>query len=187
MLGASVAMLVLVSALVAFGSWPGQNAGSQVDQVLLNDVVKPKAKTISVRADAVQVARRSAARRQLADARSGRTRTGARAPDGSPVAKTPSGSSPTTAAGTPVAANPGGTSPTNAVRQQTQNVTQNLDQTTRDAGTKVQTQVEQTQTQVNQVVDQVVGGVQPPAQQVQDTAGGATGTVQNTADSLLGH
>src|SRR5215212_3655260 len=126
MLGAAVAMLALVSAFVAFGSWPGQNAGSEVDQVLLNEVVKAKPKAVAVRADAVKVARRTEARRQVAAKRRGDGRTVARAPDGTPVAKVPAGATPTGGGGGGTTS-PGTTdSPTSALQQQTQNVTQNI-------------------------------------------------------------
>src|SRR3954451_9333219 len=58
MLAASVAALLVVSAFVAFGSWPGEKTAKQVDQVLLNDVANPKPTAVAVRADAISVARR---------------------------------------------------------------------------------------------------------------------------------
>src|SRR5215212_2546153 len=54
MLGASLAMLVLVGTFVAFGSWPGTDNGKRVDQVLLNEVVRAKPQAVAVRADAIQ-------------------------------------------------------------------------------------------------------------------------------------
>jgi uncharacterized protein YjbJ (UPF0337 family) len=195
MLGASLCMLVLVSAFVAFGSWPGEGSGTQVDQVLLNEVSSgAKAKPVSVRTDAVKVARRSEARRQVAVAKRlrgpgsrGRSTGGA-----NQVAKTPTrGTGPTTGAGTPVAAAPNAANPVNSVRQQTENVSQTLDTTTKTVTNQVQTQVDQTTTQVNQVVDQVVGDVQqqasPTVQQVESTVTNTSGTVKDAAGSLLGH
>ena len=192
MLGASLAVLALVSAFVAFGSWPGQGSGSKVDQFLLKDVVSANPKTVAVRRDAAKVARHSQSRRQVARARTQRsTRTGGGTHNRTGGAKTPSRSiAPSPVAGTPVAAAPGGSAPVSTVRQQTQNVTQNLDTTTRNVTDPVQNQVQQTQTQVNQVVDQVVGTVQQQTgttvQQVQDTAGQTTDTVKKTASGLLG-
>jgi hypothetical protein len=202
LLGAALVMLVVVSAFVAFGSWPGTSSGKQLDEVLLNEVSKPKAAKVAVGAKAVQAARRAETRRQLAVARAeGRTRGGKPA-DSQTTAQAPAGSAPTTAAGTPVAAAPGDSSPVGTVRQQTKDATQTLQQTTQDVGTQVGNTVDQTTSQVNQVVDQVVGGVQQTTdttvQQVQGTVGGATNTVtgtvntttdavQNAGGSLLGH
>jgi hypothetical protein len=193
MLGASLCMLVVVSAFVAFGSWPGQSSGKRVDQVLLNDVVRgAKPKAVSVRTDAVKVARRVAARRQVALAKRQQS-AGGRSTD-TKVAKIPGATvAPTSAAGTPVAAAPkgGADSPVNTVRQQTQDATKTLDSTTQTVTNQVQSQVDQTTTQVDQVVDQVVGGVQQQANgtvdQVQSTVTNTTGAVQNTAGGLLGH
>jgi hypothetical protein len=194
--GAALCMLVLVSAFVAFGSWPGESSGRQVDQVLLNEVAgdaKPKA--VSVRSDAIKVAQRAEARRQVAQAKRQReSRTGGRTGDANQVAKGPAGSAaPTTAAGTPLAAVPkvGGDSPGNTVKQQTQDLTQNVDSTTKTVTNQVQTQVDQTTTQVNQVVDQVVNSVPPPVstttQPVQDTVTTTTGAVKGTVGDVLGH
>src|SRR4051794_17487130 len=108
MLGASLAVLALVSAFVAFGSWPGQGSGSKVDQLLLHDVVSAKPKAVAVRRDAAKVAPHSEAR-QAARARTQHsiTRTGGRTHNRTGGAKTPSRSrAPTTAVGTPVAAAP---------------------------------------------------------------------------------
>jgi hypothetical protein len=196
MLGAALAMLTLVSAFVAFGSWPGEKSATQVDQVLLNDIVNAKTAKVAVGSAAVKANRRAETRRQIAVARAERKRTGTSDRGGNPVAKAPAGgSAPTTAAGTPVASAPGDASPVNTVRQQTQdvtrNVTQNIQQTTENVGGQVQQQVDQTTTQVNEVVDQVVGGVQQQTgttvQQVQDTVDTTTGTVKDTAGGLLGH
>jgi hypothetical protein len=197
MLGASVAALVLVSAFVAFGSWPGESSGKQVDQLLLREVARPKAaKAVAVRTDAVKTAKRVEVRQQVAQARRQRT-SSRRAPDGNVIAKAPTnGSGPTTAAGTPVAVVPGGTAnPTAGVKQQAENVTQNvtktLDTTTNQVTDNVGNTVDQTTTQVNQVVDQVVGDVQQTTdtvtQQVQNTVDTTTGAVKNATGGLLGH
>jgi hypothetical protein len=194
--GAALCMLVLVSAFVAFGSWPGETSGRQVDQVLLNEVTGgPKAKAVSVRSDAVKVAQRAEARRQVAQAkREGQSGKGGRTRDATQVGKTPAGgAAPTTAAGTPLAAVPkvGGDSPAATVKQQTQDLTQNVDSTTKTVTNQVQTQVDQTTTQVNQVVDQVVNSVPPPVsttiQPVGDTVTTTTGAVKGTVGDVLGH
>jgi hypothetical protein len=196
MLGAALAMLTLVSAFVAFGSWPGEKSATQVDQVLLDDLAKAKTAKVAVGSAAVKANRRAETRRQIAVARAERKRTGTndRGSAADPLAKTPAAGSAPTTAGTPVAAAPGDASPVNTVRQQTQdvtrNVTQNIQQTAGNVGTGVQQQVDQTTTQVNEVVDQVVGGVQQQTgttvQQVQDTVDTTTGTVKDTAGGLLG-
>jgi hypothetical protein len=200
MLGGALAMLVLVSAFVAFGSWPGENTGKQIDQVLLNEVTGHKTDAkVAVGSAAIKANKRAEARRQIAIAREEK-RSGKRYGDGDrtiagdPVAKTPAGSTPTTAAGTPVASAPGDSSPVNTVRQQTENVTQNVTQdvqnTTDQVTSGVQQQVDQTTTQVNQVVDQVVSGVEqqtaPTVQQVQDTVDSTTQTVTGTVGGVLG-
>src|SRR3954468_14985245 len=87
MLGASLAVLVLVSAFVAFGSWPGEASGSKVDEFLLNDVAGAKPKPVAVGSAAVKAARHTDARRQVAQARTQRsTRSGGAAP---PPARAP--------------------------------------------------------------------------------------------------
>src|SRR3954470_10064656 len=49
LLGASFCMFVLVSAFVAFGSWPGTESHTNVDSVILSDVAKkPKAQKVAV-------------------------------------------------------------------------------------------------------------------------------------------
>ena len=202
MLGAALAMLLLVSTFVAFGKWPGESTGKQIDQVLLNEVAGHKtAAMVAVGSAAITANTRAEARRQIAIAREEK-RSGKRSGDdrtiaGDPLAKTP-GSAPTTAAGTPVASAPGDSSPVNTVRQQTQNVTQdvtqNLQQTTQDVTQNVtepvQQTVDQTTTQVNQVVDQVVGGVEQTTstttQQVQSTVDSTTNTVTGTVGGVLG-
>jgi hypothetical protein len=195
--GAAIVMLVLVSTFVAFGSWPGSSNGKEVDQVILNEVAKPKAAKVAVGAQAVKAARRAATRQRVELARAqkpGRSDTRSRTRAGTPVPQTPAGTAaPTTSAGTP--ASPGGSSPVSTVREQTNNATQNLQQTTQTVTNNVGNTVDKTTTQVNQVVDQVVGDVQqqaaPVVQQVQDTTTGVvkttTDTVNSTTGSLLGH
>jgi hypothetical protein len=203
MLGASLCMLLLVSTFVAFGSWPGENTGKEIDQVLLNEVAgAKKAEKVAVGTAAIKANRRAALKRQIAIAReekrSGKRSGDGTTADGDPVAKTPAGSTPTTAAGTPVAAVPGGSQTVENVRQQTQdvtkNVTQNLQQTTQNVTQNVtqpvQQTVDQTTTQVGEVVDQVVGGVQQTTstttQQVQSTVDNTTKTLTNTVGGVLG-
>src|SRR3954451_19539427 len=69
MLGASVAMLALMSAFVAFGSWPGAKSATKVNQLVLSEVSKPAAKKVDVGSQTVKTARRAAARRQVAAAK----------------------------------------------------------------------------------------------------------------------
>jgi hypothetical protein len=198
MLAASLAVLVVVSAFVAFGSWPGEGSAKQVDQVLLNEGGTPKPHAVAVRADAVKVAR-TAELRQATQAHkqaSGHTRSatpGVKAPagtkPGSPVSNPGNG---TTA---PSAGSPGVQLPAGTVQQQaqdvTRNATQNLQQTTQNLGSTVQQQTDQVTTQVNQVVDQVVGGVQqtttPVVEQVNTTVQGVGTTVTNVTGGVLGH
>jgi gas vesicle protein len=192
--GAAVCMLVLVSAYVAFGSWPGQASGKQVDPVLLNDVVRAKPHTVAVGAEAVKLARRAEVKRQIAQAQRGRNGVG-RTKNGETVARTPAGTVAPTGAAGPVAAAPGGggdsrgSGPAGAVQEQTRNVTQNVQDTTQDVTNTVQPTVDQTTGQVNQVVDQVVGDIQQQTQtttqQVQNTVDSTTQTVTNTVGGLL--
>src|SRR3954451_18094935 len=177
MLGASLAMFALVSAFVAFGSWPGGKSATEVDQVVLNDVVKAKPKTVAVRADAVLIARRIEQRRVAAANRQAQTRALATTPAGAPVAQVPAG---TTAPSAPAGAGPTTSGAAAPLPKQTQDATKNIDQTTRQVGTQVQQQVQNTQSQVNDVVNQVIGGKQP------DT-GGTVQKVTDTAGSILKH
>jgi hypothetical protein len=203
MLAASVAVLVVVSAFVAFGSWPGEGNARQVDQVLLNDVAKPKPQAVAVRADAVKVARTVGLRNAVEARKQAGTRTrgavlGVKTPAGTKRGTTvtnPDTGTVAPAAGTPATQLPSVQNTAGTVKQQAQNVTQNvagnLQQTTKDLGTTVQQQTDQATTQVNQVVDQVVGGVQqttaPVVQQVNTTAQGVGTTVTNVTGGLLGH
>jgi uncharacterized protein YjbJ (UPF0337 family) len=206
MLGAALCMLVLVSAFVAFGSWPGETSGKQVDQVLLNEVTKSqKPAAVAVGPKAVAVARAETKRKLDAAAKRAKKRGGpGRTNDGNAVAKTPAGTVPTTG-GEAVAQAPaggGGGGATDQVRQQTQNVTDNVKNTAGDVTNQVGNTVDntvdtvgntvdQTTTQVNQVVDQVGGAVQNTTQQtttqVQSTVDDTTKTVTDTVGGLLGH
>jgi hypothetical protein len=186
MLGASLCMFVVVSAFVAFGSWPGGQSHANVDQVLLRDVAQTRPKTVAVRADAVVVARRAqqrgAAERQAV----------ARATPGAPPAKGPAGttaptSSPTTPPAPSAASPSAGAKPQAPVQQQAATVKQQVDTTTGDVTTQVQQQTQTVQTQVNEVVDQVngavdqvTGGPQPPP------VANPVDAVKNAAGSLLG-
>jgi len=200
MLAASLAVLVVVSAFVAFGSWPGEGSAKQVDQVLLNEVAKPKPQAVAVRADAVKVARTAELRKAVRERNQAGNRGGR---SGIPGVKTPAGSKPGTTVtdnGTGTVAPSAGKLPsvnntTDGVQQQaqdvTRNVTQNLTQTTKDVGTTVQQQADEVTTQVNQVVDQVVKTVPPPVQapvqQVTTTVQQVTTGVTNATGGLLGH
>jgi hypothetical protein len=187
MLVASIAVFALVSTLVAFGAWPGVGTGPQVDQVLLNDAVKAKPKPVTVRADAVAVARGDVRRREVAGhaARQGaQKRTIARTRSGTPIARapgksSPAGSQPATSgspsvAGTPVAQVPANAVPA-PVKQGTQNVTQTVGDTTQQIAGQVTQPVQSVTDPVGQVVDQVAAPVQqtaaPVVQQVQGTTG----------------
>jgi hypothetical protein len=183
MLAASLATFALVSTLVAFGTWPGTGTRSQVDQVLVS-VGKAKPKAIPVRADAVHVARRAHKRQAAAaDARRQPTsgRTVDRSGEAAPTAAAPARSAPTsgTPAGSPAAATPV-TSPTGSVQQGAQQVTQNLDTTTRKLAGQVTQPVQDVTEQVGEVVNQV-------ATPVQQTAPPVTEQVQETAGSVLPH
>ncbi|MEA2424170.1 MAG: hypothetical protein QOH13_580, partial [Thermoleophilaceae bacterium] len=141
MLGASVCLFALVSAFVAFGSWPGAQSQTSLDQVVLRDAARPKPKKVAVRADAVVVARRAtrkaAARRQAA----------ARAPAAgtAPVAGSPS--RPTSPGPTPAGQTQAASQPAAPVTQKTPDVATNLDTTTKNVTTQVQQQVQTVQTQ----------------------------------------
>lgn len=175
MLGASLAMLVVVSAFVAFGSWPGADSGRKLDQVVVRDVVKPETKKIAVRSDAVQIARRAAARRQLALERQ-RSQALARTPAGTPVAQLPTGTgTPGGATVPPTAVTGGGTPAVAPPAPQVRDVTQNVEETTRNVTQGVQQGATEVQTQVNEIVDAVVGGTQQTATGVTDTASGLLG------------
>jgi hypothetical protein len=193
MLGASLCMFVIVSAFVAFGSWPGAQSHSSVDQVVLRDVAAPRPKTVAVRADAVAVARRAAASRSVAQ-----RKAASRATPRSPSAKGPAGTTaPSTSPATPLTPSAPSPSPGTApapgaqlqapVQQQAGDVKQQIDTTAGDVTTQVEQQTQTVQTQVNEVVDQVnsvvdqvTGGPQPPP------AGNALDGVKNAAGSLLG-
>jgi hypothetical protein len=158
MLGASLCVLVVVSAFVAFGSWPGAQAHENVDQVLLRDVAaQTKPKTVGVRSDAVVVARRTAQRAARSPARHPAQVVG-RTPAGTPVARTPVAGAAPPASSAPAASTPP-SSPVAPVQQQAQDVTKTVDNTTTKVTTPVQQQVQNVQNQVNEVV----GGIAPPA------------------------
>lgn len=193
MLAASLAMLALVSTYVAFGSWPGASSGRSVNQVVLDAVAKPAApRKVAVHANAVAVARRAAARQQVALARSGktghtRTHAGTRsAPGGAPaVAQAPPASS---GAGTTSGTSKGSATPVAsvppAVQQPVKKVVKNVTNTTGKVGGQVQQTTSDVQNQVNDVVNQVIGGPQTPSN---DPVGGAVQNVQDTPGSVLGH
>jgi hypothetical protein len=192
MLAASLAMLALVSTYVAFGSWPGANSGRSLDQVVLDAVAKPAApRKVAVHPNAVAVAHRAAARRQVALARSGktghtRTHAGTRSAGGgtTPAAQAPSsstGASTSTGSETPAASVPA------AVQQPVKNVVNNVTDTTGKVGGQVQQTTGDVQNQVNDVVNQVTGAAPPPTTPPSDPVGGAVQTVTNTAGSVLGH
>jgi hypothetical protein len=181
LLGASICMFVLVSALVAFGSWPGTESHTNVDSLILTDVVKPKpAQKVAVRADAVVVAERAAKRAAIRQ-RQARARTAPRTVAGNPVTVAPAtpgapiGAAPAAGAQTPAAGNPA--APVTApVKKQTEQVVENTTQ-------QVTTGVQKVQNQVNEVVGGI-GAPQPPP--VGGTVQGVTNGVKDAAGSLLG-
>jgi hypothetical protein len=164
-------MFVLMSTFVAFGSWPGAQSHTNVDQVLLREVAKPRAKTVAVRSDAVVVARRAARREERR-----RARVVARTPAGTPVAKLPTGTAaPRTPGSQPAAsATPSPSSPGGQVQQPAKDVTQNVDTTTRDVTTQVQQQVTDVKTQVDEVIGGAIGGPQTDG----------TGPVENVTNGV---
>ncbi len=178
MLGASLAMLALVSAVVAFGSWPGLDGSSGVDQVILRNAVAAKtAAPVKVRSDAVAVARRQAALQQSA-VTGGHTPARAKAtlPSNRTAGKTPAPvSSPGTSGQAPAASSPSvpqASNPAAVVQQPAQQVTD----TTKNAGGQVQNVTNQ----VGQVVNQVTSPpptptTSTPVQQIQQAVGGVLG------------
>src|SRR3954468_19511590 len=62
MLAASLSVFALLSAFLAFGSWPGANSHSAVDQIVLRSVERPHSGKVTVSGNAVAAARRDAAR-----------------------------------------------------------------------------------------------------------------------------
>ena len=192
MLAAALSALLVVSAFIAFGSWPGTDSAKHVDELLLNDVSKPvAAKTVKVTPDAVQVARKAELHKAVAERKS-TSRAGDRKTQSTiPGAKTPAGTTPATTntgAATPTGTQSPAGNTVAGVQQQTQDVTrqvsQNLQQTTDTVGTTVQQTTDQVTTQVNQVVDQVVGGVQQTTDTVGTTVQQTTGTVGTTVQQV---
>jgi hypothetical protein len=163
MLGASVVVFALVSAFMAFGSWPGSGSHTTVDTVVLRDAQRTRLGNVTVRANAVALARRAAQRAARTLALTHATPV-ATLPGTTGAGLTPGGSTP----GSPGTPNvPGAPSvPT---------VPSGLDQTASQLTTTVQTKVAPVQKQV----DEVIHPVAPPPPPVP-----ATGT---PADALLGH
>jgi hypothetical protein len=187
MLGASLCMFVVVSAFVAFGSWPGAESHASVDRVLLRDVATPRPKTVAVRADAVVVARHAEQRRvarRRAVARTTPRPPSAKGPAGTttPTNSPATGTAPSAASPAPAPA-PGAQAP---VQQHAADVKQQVDTTTGDVTTQVRQQTQTVQTEVNQVLDQVTGVVNQvtstPPPPVTTTVDG----VKDAAGSLLG-
>jgi hypothetical protein len=180
MLAASLSAFALMSAYIAFGSWPGTQNHTNLDQVVLGAIERPHSSQLTVSKDAVAIARRDAARRAArtlaATAPGIRSRTpvvtvapaspGARAPVRQ-LAAAPTGNT-----------GRGGSKPA-------PDVTQNVTNTTQQVTNQVQNQVQQVQQQVDQVVQQVID---PGAT---NGAGGGSGSgspVQTvTNGSVLGH
>jgi hypothetical protein len=204
LLGAALVAFGMLSAFVAFGSWPGTKNGQSVDQVLLNDVAKPHAaKQVAVTTQAVAIAKRASARQRVALARANRrARHGGkhlvRLPNGTVVAETPAG---TTTAGSGSSGGAttknsiGLSSPADTVKQPVQTVQNTVQNTTTTVTGQLPQQVQQpvqdVQNQVNQVVGQVGGTVDNTTNQttttVNNTVGTTTGTVTGTVGGVLGH
>jgi hypothetical protein len=188
-------MFVFVSAFVAFGSWPGSESQTRVDQLVLRDLTGSKAqpKTVAVRADAVALAARAERKAAAGRKAAARTRTGAHTPGtaGAPAGTTPAGTQLAQAPGaaqTPAGAQPNATlpDPTQPLKQPAQNVATNINTTTENTTQQVETVTEQ----VTEVVDQAIGGPQAPVDPgaaVNNVTTGATDTVKDTTGSLLGH
>ena len=176
MLGASICTFALVSALVAFGSWPGASAHTNVDQVVLNSVQRPQAvKKVTVSKDAVTVAKR-AARRAASKAEP----AGARSPAGTPLAtvpRTPSGASaqPQTAAAAPSA--PSGSGGGQGSPVSVPSVPPTVKNTTDNVTTQVQNTTQSVQNQVDEVVNQVAPPPPAPLGGAGDVVNGATDAV----------
>jgi hypothetical protein len=168
MLGASICVFALVSAFVAFGSWPGSASQTEVNQIVLRSVQRPHSSKVTVRSNAVALARRQAQRaaRTVAAVSSGQAVVPLARVPGAPAAQAaPRQVASAPSAGTRSAA----PSPAPDVTKTAQQITTQVNQT---AG--------QVQQQVNQVVDQVIGGPQTggsdtAVQQVQQAAGGLLG------------
>jgi hypothetical protein len=162
MLGASVCVFALVSAFMAFGAWPGSDAHTTVDQLVLRDVQRTAPAKVTVRRDALAVARRAAKRAARRAAHTPALRgtsplAGVRGNPAAPgsAAQPHKGSGPTLP-GTPAV---GGT-------PQVPDVAKGVDQTAADVTTKVQTQIAPVTKQVDEVIRQVgapvAGGSPPP-------------------------
>ena len=172
MLAASLSVFALLSAFIAFGSWPGAASHSDVDQIVLQSVQGSHAGKVTVSRNAVADARRDAARRAartLAVTPTAGGRIPVTVAPTSPAVRTPVRQ----LAAAPAPTSGGGSKPV-------RNVTQNVTDTTQQVTQQVQQQVQNVQQQVDQVVDQVIGGGSP------DSGGGAVQTVTNTAGSVLG-
>jgi hypothetical protein len=190
MLCAAVSMFALLSAFVAFGSWPGAETGTTVDQIVLREAQQSRAaEKVTVRADAVAIARRRAARNR------GRALA---SPGGPAIAEVPSvsdtGSAPRQVAAVPTtqggagstgggSGGGGGTPTAGDVTQGVQNTTQQLNQQVQDTVTDVQDQVNEviggsspdTSNPVGDTVNGITGAADDSGNQVRDTAGGVLG------------
>ena len=155
MLGASVCVFALVSAFVAFGSWPGTTSHTRVDQLVLRAVERPQAAKVAVNRNAVAIARR-AAQRAAARTLASLTPSGAAAP----VAVLPGPSQPSSSghASPATTAPSGGGSGGSPPQKQVSDVTKTVDQTKQQVSSGVQN----VQQQVDSVVNQVAGAPPPP-------------------------
>ena len=163
MLGASLCVFALLSAFVTFGSWPGTGSHTAVDQIVLNSIERPHAAEVTVRSDAVAIARRQAARTLAATTPAGPAVTQVTKPSSPGTAVPPRQPATAPASG----GGAGGTLP-NPVGTSAPDVATTTQQ--------VQTHVEDVQLLVNQVIDQIIGGPAPAG----------SGGVVNGAGALLG-
>jgi len=177
MLGGAICMFALLSAFIAFGAWPGSQSNTAVDQVVLQAVQRHESPKVTVRRDAVAIARREARRqRALALANGtapavahipGLVGTGQTQPTGSAPASSGSGSGKKGGAGQP---GDDVTTQVDNVKKQVQDTTQQVNQNVQNTATDVQDQV-----------NDIVGGTTnpPPGSPVQQAKDGA--------GSILGH
>lgn len=162
MLAASLSLFTMVSALVAFGAWPGDATSTNVDDMLVTSIEKPKKHSVAVRRDAGLRASRASGRGSAPAPRStGGAGGPSHATTGSGTALAlPTGSAPSSSgAGSQTPTD----SPVKTVTRTTQPLLQNAPQPVQDVAT-----------QVDQVINQV-GEAVPPAQPVTDAASGVLG------------
>lgn len=167
MLAGSMTLFAMVSALVAFGAWPGDANPTNVDETLVTSIERPKPHAVAVRRDAGLASRSSAARAGAANGSpttvAGTAPTHFTAGSGTTVASVPKSSSPATSA--PTGGSGGGqTTAGSPVKTVTQPLLQSAPQPVQDVAN-----------QVDQVINQVGGSVPPPQSVANDTVTGVVG------------